>query len=70
MQNYAGCITAMDEQNKIDLAKPTVFKRMQKELLKFIDSCRASFEGGEYGKVSFNKLNQKWIDPFKNKKNN
>ncbi|GAF04435.1 sulfatase family protein [Saccharicrinis fermentans] len=38
---------------------------LKKGLMKFIESCKSSFEGEEYGKASFDKLNQKWPDPLK-----
>ena len=55
------------EKKDIHLGEPSVFKNMQSSLLKFVSSCKSSFEGEEYGKVSYDKLSQKWIDPLKPK---
>ena len=57
------------EQTNIKSAEPSIFNSMQKNLLKFIDSCHSSFKGEEYGTESYDKLNQKWGDPLVSKKN-
>ena len=61
---------AMDkfEQNNILSTESKLFNTMDNKLLKFIDSCHSSFMGEEYGKTSFDKLNQEWEDPLVSKK--
>ncbi|MGV8094346.1 MAG: sulfatase [Mangrovibacterium sp.] len=53
------------ERQAIELEVPFVFRKMQKKLLKFVSSCRSSFEGKEYGKESFERMGQVWDDPLK-----
>ncbi len=54
-----------EERNIIKKEPNDVSTEMKTGILEFIKSCRSSFEGNEYGKESFNKLEQKWIDPLK-----
>ena len=60
------------EKNNIEASEPSVKSAMNNELVKFVSSCKSSFEGNEYGKTSYEKLKQKWVDPgdfnAKNKK--
>lgn len=56
------------EKKNINLVESTVFNKMQKRLMKFVTSCRSSFEGEEYGTESYEKLNQEWEYPFEHKK--
>jgi arylsulfatase A-like enzyme len=48
------------EQNNIALQHPEVVAAFQKGLKKWIASCRASFEGREYGTKSLKKVKQSW----------
>jgi arylsulfatase A-like enzyme len=56
------------EENNILLGNIKLTREMKNSLLEFIASCRSSFEGIEYGTISFEKLNQKWKTPLNLKK--
>jgi len=43
---------------------PEEIKEMKNNLDAFLQSARESFEGGEYGTGSYDKLLQKWADPY------
>ena len=58
------------ENKNIILEESNVSKKFKNNLQKFITSCKSSFEGDEYGKVSFDKLKQKWVDPEVSRKKN
>ena len=58
------------ENKDIQLEAPSLIKKMQSSLLKFIISCKSSFEGEEYGTTSYERLKQQWVDPLKSKKKN
>ena len=50
------------EKVNIQSSQANVVDSLKMSLIKFISSCKNSFDGGEYGKVSDIKLKQKWID--------
>ncbi|MFV0606380.1 MAG: sulfatase [Niabella sp.] len=52
------------EKNNIYTEERSIVKKYQKKLRRFIKSCKKSFEGKEYGKASYNKLQQHWEDPL------
>lgn len=52
------------EKNNIQAVQTDVANSLKTDLLKISSSCRRSFEGGEYGKTSYEKLKQKWADPM------
>jgi len=55
-----------DPKERVDIAsiKKSLVKRMSHDYKKWLISCKASFMGEEYGKESFNKLHQEWVDPL------
>lgn len=55
------------ERQPIKPEENPLFQAMKKDLLKFVGSCRSSFEGNEYGTKSFNKMGQVWADPVQTK---
>ena len=52
-----------EEKNDIQLEKSYIFKHFKKNINQFVLSCKLSFEGKENEKASYERLNQKWIDP-------
>jgi arylsulfatase A-like enzyme len=58
------------ENKNIQLENPNVVKSMQSSLQKFVSSCKSSFEGAEYGRKYFDRLEQKWVDPQKSQNKN
>ena len=53
------------EERNIAEDKEQLIKQMIKQLEEFVNSCKSSFEGDEYGKASYEKLGQSWPDPLK-----
>ncbi|MEN8121639.1 MAG: sulfatase-like hydrolase/transferase [Bacteroidota bacterium] len=53
------------ETTLINDDKPDVLNRLYEQSKVSVESFKSSFEGDEYGQESFNKLKQKWADPFK-----
>lgn len=51
------------EEKDLHLKEPSVFNDFKNRILEFVVSCKHSFEGHEYGKVSVRKLNQEWEAP-------
>ncbi len=52
------------ECEDIHAKETSLFKDFKNKLEHFITSCKNSFEGKEYGKISFDKLNQEWKNPL------
>ncbi|MEN8248296.1 MAG: sulfatase-like hydrolase/transferase [Bacteroidota bacterium] len=50
------------EENPIAESEELVGLKNEMEV--FLKSCKSSFEGDEYGKESYDKLPQNWIDPY------
>ena len=55
-----------DPEEKFNIAskKKNLVKRKAKEYRRWLASCRASFQGDEYGVESYEKLPQKWVNPL------
>lgn len=51
------------ENKDIHQDEPSVIQTFQTGIEQFVSSCKNSFEGNEYGKVSVIKLNQEWKAP-------
>ena len=54
------------EEKDLHLKESSVFNDFRNRIHKFVVSCKHSFEGKEYGKVSYNKLKQDWKSPTEN----
>ncbi|MCL3779367.1 N-acetylgalactosamine 6-sulfate sulfatase [Prolixibacteraceae bacterium JC049] len=57
-----------DPYEKKSLSNHREMEKMQKEMREFVKSCKESFDGKEYGTKSYDKLNQKWKNPYGNEK--
>ncbi|MEC3908795.1 sulfatase-like hydrolase/transferase [Tamlana sp. 2201CG12-4] len=55
---------ANDPFEEFPLQKDNKFKVIKGDMDKFLQSCKKSFEGKEYGTVSFDKLGQSWVNPY------
>jgi len=52
------------ENEDILLKEPSLFENYRNSLQQFVNSCKSSFEGKEYGRASFDRLKQVWKDPL------
>lgn len=50
-----------EEIHDISAENPRLVKRLEKKYAKFINSCKSSFEGEEYGTESYERMEQKWV---------
>ncbi|WP_340110666.1 sulfatase family protein [Maribellus mangrovi] len=53
------------EKSAVNLSDPSVFNGMKEGAINFVNSCKSSFEGDEYGTESYIRLDQNWKDPLK-----
>lgn len=49
-----------EEKNDIAAKNPRIVKKLEKKYADFISSCKASFEGEEYGRKSYDRMGQQW----------